>query len=299
MRRISRRSFLAGGAVAVGGWALLPGNADAKEEAAANRFVLMADIHVCADRTKVERGCNPDETFQQAVKDILELTPRPAGLIVAGDCAYIHGRPVDYNTLKGFLNPLRDAGIAILLAMGNHDNRNAFQKAFPEAAILSGPPLEDRKAGVVETEHADWFLLDSLEKTDYTPGLFGEEQLKWLAARLDKNPSKPALLVAHHGLKLLPEDHLLTDTEAFLDVISPRKQVKCFFYGHTHIWLLGQRADGIHLVNLPANAWLFNDRQPRGFVDAWLAAKKIDITLHCLDRSDPRHGEKHTLEWRS
>lgn len=299
MRQIARRSFLAGGAMAIGGWVFLSGKADAADKADPNRFVLMADIHVCADRTKVERGCNPDETFQQAVKDILELKPRPAALIVAGDCAYLHGRPVDYVALNGFLDPLRDAGIGIFLAMGNHDNRNAFQKAFPGAAILSGPSLNDRKAGVVETDHADWFLLDSLDKSSSSPGLLGEEQLKWLAERLDKNPSQPALLVAHHGLRFMPEDRLLADSDAFLKVISPRKQVKCFFYGHTHVWLLGQREDGIHLVNLPANAWLFNDKQPRGFVDAHLEPRKIALTLHCLDRSDPRHGENHKLEWRS
>jgi len=299
MRQISRRSFMAGGALAIGGWVFLPGKVHAAGKPDPNRFILMADIHVCADRNKVERECNPDKTFQQAVKDILELKPRPAALIVAGDCVYIHGRPEDYEALKEFLGPLREAGIAILLAMGNHDNRDALQKVFPDAAILNGSHLTDRKTAIIETEHANWFLLDSLEKTNFTPGLFGEEQLKWLADELDKNPSKPALLVAHHGPKALPEDHQLTDTEAFLNVVSPRKQVKCYFFGHTHVWSLSQRADGIHFVNLPANGWLFSEKPPRGFVDAKVGRKKIDLTLHCLDRSDARHGEKHRLEWRS
>ena len=299
MRQITRRSFLAGSALTIGGWAFLPGTAYAAEKLDSNRFILMADTHVCADRNKVEHECNPDQTFQQAVKDILELKPLPARLIVAGDCVYIHGRPEDYETLKEFLTPLRNAGIAIFLAMGNHDNRDAFQKVFPDAAIVNGSSLTDRKAAVIETKHANWFLLDSLEKTNFTPGTFGEEQLKWLAEQLDKHPSKPALLVAHHGLKVVPDDNQLADTEAFLNVVSPRKQVKCYFFGHSHVWSLSQRPDGMHLVNLPANAWLFNDRPPRGFVDAKIGRTKIDLTLRCLNHDDARHGEKYRLEWRS
>ncbi len=299
MHPISRRSFLAGSALVVGGWAFLPGRANAAGKTDPDRFVLMADTHVCADRNKVEHECNPDETFQHAVRDILELKPRPAGVIVAGDCVYIEGRPQDYETLKEFLTPLRDAGIALLLAMGNHDNRDAFSKVFPDAAIVKGSSLTDRKAAVIETKHANWILLDSLEKTNFTPGIFGAEQLKWLDEQLDKHPSKPALLVAHHGPRVSPKDERLTDTEAFVNVISPRKQVKCFFYGHSHEWSLSCRDDGIHFVNLPANAWLFTEKQPRGFVDAQLGRNKIDLTLHCLNRNDARHGETHRLEWRS
>jgi hypothetical protein len=299
MQSMSRRSFLAGSALALGGWVLLPATGRAKDNADPNRFILMADTHVCADRNARERGCNPDETIQQAVKDILELTPRPAGVIVAGDCVYLHGLKPDYEALKEFLEPLRGAGIPLLLAMGNHDNRRGFASVFSDAAILQGTELADRKAAVIETPHADWYLLDSCTATHYTPGLFGGEQLSWLAGRLDKSPSKPALLVAHHYPKVTDEDNGLEDTEAFLKVVGPRRQVKCYFFGHSHRWALKQREDGLHLVNLPANAWLFNETFPRGFVDARLEEKGCALTLHCLDRGDKRHGEKRALDWRS
>ena len=298
MELISRRNFLAGSALAVGGWALLPATGRAEEPVDPNRFVLMADLHVCGDRNAREHDCNPDETMQQAVKDILELTPRPAGVIVAGDCVYLHGLKPDYEALREFLGPLREAGIPLLLAMGNHDNRENFASVFPDAAILHGAALADRRTAIIETPHADWYLLDSCKMTQYTPGLFGEEQLSWLAARLDKSPSKPALLVAHHHPRVAADDNGLEDTEAFLNVIGPRKQVKCYFFGHSHMWSLKQREDGLHLVNLPANAWLFNEATPRGFVDAQLQEKGCVLTLHCLNRSDKRNGEKHILDWR-
>lgn len=299
MTPISRRSFLAGGAAALGGWALLPAAGHGAETADPNRFVLMADTHVCADRNAREHDCNPDETFQQAVRDILELTPRPAGLIVAGDCVYLQGRRADYEALAEFLQPLRGAGIPVLLALGNHDNRENFQAVFPDAAILKDGALKDRKCAVIATPHADWHLLDSLQKTDYTPGRFGAEQLDLLAARLDKAPARPALLLAHHPLRKQPDDGGLEDTGEFLKVVADRKQVKAYFFGHSHAWSVKQREDGMHLINLPANAWLFDEAKPRGFVDAHLLADGCELTLHCLDRKDPRHGEKHALPWRS
>lgn len=296
---LSRRSFLAGSALSLGGWVLLPAIGHAAENNDPNRFVLMADTHVCGDLTVSARGCNPAETLQQAVKDILELQPRPSSVIVAGDCAYDHGEKRDYEALQGFLQPLRQQGIRLLLAMGNHDNRENFQEVFPDAAILSGSVLEDRKAAVIETPYTDWYLLDSLKKTSYTPGHFGEAQLAWLASALDKAPSKPALLVAHHYPRTSDDDNGLEDTEAFFKLLQPRKQASAYFFGHSHVWSLRQSSEGLHLVNIPANAWLFDEKQPRGFIDAHMREDGCELTLHCLDRTDSRHGEKHTFKWRA
>jgi hypothetical protein len=105
--------------------------------------------------------------------------------------------------------------------------------------------------------------------------------------------------VAHHyPAKTSTNDNGMEDGEAFLKVIAPRRQVKGYFFGHSHAWSVRQREDGLQLVNLPATAWLFTVGPPRGFVDAHLRSNGCDLTLHCLDRKDKRHGEKHTLVWR-
>jgi Icc-related predicted phosphoesterase len=298
MQSISRRSFLKGAAAAASGWVLLPALSTAEDAVDPNRFILMADTHVCADRTVSEHGCNPADTFEQAVKDILTFTPRPAGVIVAGDCVYIHGEEGDYLVLKELLNPLRAAGIPILLALGNHDNREALQVVMPDAVILGDAAVPDRKMAVISSPHADWYLLDSLEKTNFTPGRFGDEQLAWLAKSLDESPAKAAVLIAHHYPKKTEEDKGLMDTKAFRAVIDPRTQVKAYFFGHSHAWSVRPDETGLHFVNLPANAWLFDEAKPRGFVDAHLDASGMTLHLHCLDQTDSRHGEEHRLDWR-
>ena len=75
-------------------------------------------------------------------------------------------------------------------------------------------PLADHNVALIETPRANWFVLDSLEKTLSTPGLLGKSQLAWLARTLDEHPDKPALVMVHHNL-LFPGDLKagLKDTE--------------------------------------------------------------------------------------
>ena len=119
----------------------------------------------------------------------------------------------------------------------------------------------------METPHANWFLLDSLDKTGHAMGLLGDTQLLWLAKALDARADKPALVLAHHNPDRLINIHGLTDTAKLFDVLVPRRHVKAYFYGHTHRWQVG-RESKIHLVNIPATAWLFEPGEPRGLLTA-------------------------------
>jgi 3',5'-cyclic AMP phosphodiesterase CpdA len=158
--------------------------------------------------------------------------------------------------------------------------------------------LADRQAALYETPRANWFMLDSLERTELTPGTLGHEQLDWLADTLDEHTDKPAILLFHHNPGLLGEIGGLRDSEALFKVIRPRKQVKACFYGHTHDWHLRMES-GIHLINLPPTAYVFADGKPSGWVRAMLSDDKIQITLITTDPKHPANGEVRTLYWRS
>jgi 3',5'-cyclic AMP phosphodiesterase CpdA len=231
------------------------------------------------------------------VRQIVALRPRPTGVIVSGDCVYLQGEPGDYAVLAEEVRPLRQAGLAVYLALGNHDHREHFWTAFPDARPARTPAVAAKHVWIVPTPWANWFLLDSLHKTNYTPGRLGEEQLRWLAAALNARPYRPALIVAHHHPAKGEKDSGLIDTRAFFDVIAPRKQVKAYFYGHTHEWRVGQR-DDVRLVNVPALAWLFDEKQPRGWLDVRLRADGAALVLNTLDPKDSRHGQPTELEWR-
>ena len=297
-KRISRRDFLTG-SLGAGVASLLMQRRLWSADAAVdpNRFVLLADTHVSQDRAKVLRKTNPYENFQRAREQYCAVNSRPAGLIVAGDCACNSGETGDYQRLRELTEPIR---MPVTFSLGNHDHRERFWEVFPQhrPAPL---PVADRHVTLIEAPHANWFVLDSLDKTNSTPGRMGKAQLRWLADELDRYPDKPALVVAHHYP--LPKDDpaklksALLDTDELFDVILPRKQVKAYVFGHSHRWEHAKIED-LHLVNLPALAWLFDPKQPRGWVDARLQAEGICLTPQCLNPSHEAHGHALELAWR-
>jgi 3',5'-cyclic-AMP phosphodiesterase len=298
---ISRRRFLAG-SLAAGAGMLLPQRLWAKEKKPAadpNRFLLLSDIHIPGGSKVEQNGVKPVDFFMQAVKEALELKPRPVGAIVSGDCAFLEGKAEDYRKLRELIQPLRRAGMAVHFAMGNHDDRRRFLAAFPEAGqqAAAGTEKLDKFISVLETPHADWFLLDSSVNVSVTHGLLGEAQLAWLAKALDARKDKPAFVVTHHDPARPVKNNELKDPSALLDVVMPRKQVKAYFFGHTHQWHHSRMA-GLHLINIPTTAWLFDKKQPRGFVTADLRADGATLALHSLDPNHPKHGEKVELAWR-
>ncbi|MEN6451030.1 MAG: metallophosphoesterase [Thermoguttaceae bacterium] len=296
---ISRRRFLASTLAASAG-ALLPRAGWGDEPASdPERFVLFADIHVPADRELAHAGVQPARNLQQAVAAIGRFTRRPSSVLVAGDCAFRRGEPGDYVTIGKLIKPLREAGAPVHLALGNHDDREHLLAAFPDARSQKlAKEVPEKCVSMIETPHADWFLLDSLDRTQVTPGRMGERQLAWLAKALDAKPDKPALVLAHHNPDARKNSNGLLDTQALFDVLVPRRRVKAYFFGHTHGWHLAQQA-GIHHVNLPAMVWVFDKAQPRGFVAARLRPDGATLVVHALDHKHPKHGEKVELKWRA
>jgi 3',5'-cyclic AMP phosphodiesterase CpdA len=141
-------------------------------------------------------------------------------------------------------------------------------------------------------------VLDSLEQTLSTPGSLGKEQLAWLAESLDANPNKPALVMVHHNPGI--DGNLgLKDTVEFFEIIRPRKQVKAYIFGHTHRWNLEQDDTGLHLINLPPVAYVFQEGDPSGWVHAAFEEKGMRLELRCVDTSHKAHGQVHHLKWRA
>jgi 3',5'-cyclic AMP phosphodiesterase CpdA len=266
----------------------------------ANRFALVSDIHISADRNREARGINLVEHFIRVRDEILAERPRPAAVLVSGDCAFNDGLPADYALLRELVEPLRQAGLPPHWLMGNHDRREALWQVFPESRSGDEGLLPDKHVAVLESPHANWFLLDSMDQPGVVGGRLGEAQLQWLAKALDAHPNKPALVMAHH----YPEprgkpakNNGLIDSDAFFDVLLPRKQVKAYFYGHSHVWA-ASKLDDLHLVNLPTAAYVFDKSQLCGWVDAQVRPDGITLRLNALDRQHPAHGKSLDLAWR-
>jgi 3',5'-cyclic-AMP phosphodiesterase len=265
---------------------------------------LLADTHIASDTSAVSRGINMAEHLKSVTTHVLEAQQQEKafGLLINGDLALRQGEAADYATLVQLLTPLREAGVDVHLTLGNHDHRENFHTACAEALSLRRSPLDHHHTGVITSAVVNWVLLETLEEVDHTPGLVGEAQLQWLERTLaDLPPTKPTLVFAHHNPQsTAPEGKKISglkDTDALLKVLEAHPQVKAYFFGHTHRWEIETRPSGLHLINLPPVAYIFNTARPSGYVQARLTPTGMELKLHSLDPAHPEHAQVKKLQW--
>ena len=300
----SRRRFIQGSTVltlatAARGFAAKPSDTEI--------WALLSDTHIDADPAKISnQGVNMAEHLRQVLREVIAEKDNLTGVIIDGDCAFLDGQPGDYTTLIELLAPLREAGLPIHFTLGNHDDREAFSSALGE---VSGPsPVVGKLCSLIETPLANLILLDSLRYVNKVEGEFGAEQLAWIAKILDASPDKPAIVIGHHYPQEYREDIIpgdekikisgLVDSEAFLRTLNTRPAAKAYIYGHSHTWLLKQSSDGLHEINLPPTAYVFDKARPSGWVRATISGSGISLELRSIDPAHAEHGKLKTLAWR-
>jgi len=263
--------------------------------------VFFSDCHIAGDATTAFNHVNMADNLAATIREFMEWPVKPAALIVNGDLAHRTGLPADYQRFGSLIAPVR-AVAPIHLSLGNHDDRQNFWSAFPQDATLHSPELH-RQATVFSTERANWFLVDSLDLTNHTPGEIGIVQRDWLSRELEKRPDKPAIVVGHHNLQFFQfgEDSVigLKDSAEFGDLLVRHPQVKAFVFGHTHDWHVETHASGVHLINLPPTAYVFQAGRPSGWVRTTLNRNGAEFELRSLDKHHPEHGQIKQLTWRT
>jgi Icc-related predicted phosphoesterase len=305
---ISRRQF-GKGSLALGGTAVLnsralAGAADRERVGLdPNRVALLADTHISADPDLVYPGTKwPDspvkegdheyvhiaKSFVDTANSIIALNPRPAHLIVNGDCALSNGKEAEYKEFLRLVEPIRAAGITVHVTVGNHDNRENLWKLLP---FLKEEQM-GVQANVIELPHANLILLDSGKR-----GILGDEQLNWLAKQLDERADKPALIFGHYnpypnrGVRPIRG---MRDGASLLKVLAERKHARAYVCGHTHEWQHDQR-DHLHLINQPAVSYYFGKGHAHGWVDMKLSETSADLELHCINREHKQHGDRRQV----
>ena len=303
---ITRRQFIQG-SLALGSTAIMTSRALAAAESERvevdqNRVALLADTHISADPNRVYPGTkwpgspvkesehesvNMTNCLVQTAKSVIALNPRPAHLIVNGDCTFGRGSEAEYKQFLKLVEPIRAAGITIHVTIGNHDNRENLWKLIP---FLKKEQM-GLQADVIELPHANLILLDSGN------GSLGDKQLNWVAKQLDERADKPALIFSHYnpynnrGVRPIKG---LRDGSSLLKLLAERKHAKAYFYGHTHEWQHDQR-DHLHLINQPAVSYYFGKGLAHGWVDMKLTETLADLELHCINRKHTQHGNRREI----
>ena len=161
---------------------------------------------------------------------------------------------------------------------------------------------KSRHISVVETRHANLFLLDSLHQTMVTAGTLGAEQLAWLAKALDERKDKPALIVAHHNPRFGGDPiHFpggLTAYKELWEVLVPRTQVKAYIHGHVHDREYSQHQD-IHILNLPAVSFVADrTKSANGWSIATFTPQGMTVETRTHEPDHSWNGQKQKFAWR-
>ena len=304
---ITRRQFIQR-SLAFGGTAIMAPHAFAAADRKGagldqNRVALLADTHISADSSQRYPGTkwpgtpvkeedhewvNMADCLTEAAKSVLALNPRPAHLIVNGDCALSNGKESEYKEFLRLVEPIRAAGITVHVTIGNHDNRENLWKLLP---FLKREQM-GVQAGVIELPHANLVLLDSGKR-----GVLGEEQLDWLAKELDQRADKPALIFGHfnpYPNRGIRPNKGMRDGASLLKLLAERKHARGYFYGHTHEWQYDQR-DHLHLINQPAVSYYFGKGHAHGWVDMKLSETTAELELQCIDPKHKQHREQRQV----
>ncbi len=289
--RSNRRTFLknlAGSMASIGMFTAFP----SKGASAKINLALMSDLHVPEDTGNNYRGFYPYDNFKNAAVEVADSGLDAA--LVTGDLARLTGQPGDYLNLKQLSQPIFNK-MPVAMTFGNHDNRDHFFGVFT-TSYGERQNLQGKYVLVIDHPAVQLILLDSLLSTNVTPGLLGKQQRRWLDKHLNEQKSKAVMLFFHHTLN--DGDNDLLDVDKLFDIITPHRQVKAVFYGHSHVYRFSTRND-IHLINLPALGYNFTPKEPVGWVEASLDDRGGRFTLHATGGNTDHDGATKSLTWRS
>lgn len=201
-------------------------------------FIHLTDLHILP-QGEVNYGLDPSACLRAAVASIAERhgpgSAAPAAFaVITGDLTH-HGQPAAYARLSEIL-----AGLPMPchLMLGNHDERDAFRAAFPEAPVDAAGFVQQ----AFDTAAGRFILLDT-KTPDTHAGRLCAARLAWLAAALEGSEG-PVFLFQHHPPLAVGIDRMdripLENAEELAAVLAPHlPRIRHLFHGHLHRPLAG------------------------------------------------------------
>lgn len=293
-KSMNRRSFIKTSLAAFGTIVTLNSGCSRslmKSDEKQTKLAFLSDTHIPEDIENNYRGFYPYRNLEKFVPDVVSNSPD--GVFITGDLARLTGQQGDYVNLKKLITPVAEE-TPVFMALGNHDNRDNFLKIFNDAPGEK-PAVKGKHVTVIKTTNARLIMLDSLLYVNKVPGLLGKAQRQWLENYLIESDETPTILCFHHTLS--DGDGDLLDLPRLYSMITPIRKVKAIVYGHSHVYGFSE-LEGIHLINLPAMGYNFNDSDPVGWVEARLTNRGGDFVLHAIDGNKDRDGSVTRLTWR-
>lgn len=150
----------------------------------------LSDPHVCAPGELYQGLVDSNGMLAAAVQRVVALDPAPNLVIITGDITE-HATNAEYAHAQELLAPIRQPVLAI---PGNHDEREAFRRAFAGHGFLPATgPLH-----FVATEFGPVRVIGlDISVVGYHHGDIDDATIAWLEAALAQELDKPTLILMH------------------------------------------------------------------------------------------------------
>lgn len=192
------------------------------------KFIHITDLHLVAPFEALW-GLKPFDRLDACLTDVATWHGDAEFCVISGDLTE-RGEPDAYKALR---ERLESFPLKTFLMVGNHDDRTAFVKAFPD---------HPRDAnGFVQFEHrvdsAVFLFLDTL-KVGAKVGEFCALRREWLSRRLADAQDAPVYIFMHHppfDIEIPYMDRIkLDDPDAFAATLGETADIRHIFFGHVH-----------------------------------------------------------------
>lgn len=204
-------------------------------------LIVMSDLYLWRQGGRVA-GRDPGGRFRAALDHALTHHGGAAALVLLGDLTET-GADEDYAWLRDTLSGLP---MPLLPMLGNHDRRDAFGAAFPEAPRTAAGHVQ----GMLDLAAHRILTLDTLDTgadgAARARGRLCAARLAWLEAMLDGRASRRPLVFTHHpaapvGIPWL-DSIALADSGRLLALLA--RHGGHLVSGHVHRTVSGSR-DGV------------------------------------------------------
>ena len=189
------------------------------------KLIQVSDLHFVPPEAHLH-GLDPRARLEAAIADINAAQGDAELCVFTGDL-------VDNGALEAYAalgEALAGLNLPYRLLIGNHDDRDNFGRAFPEA------PRDEHGfvQSVVRATAGDLILLDTHEPGE-RGGRFCAERQAWLEARLAEAGARPVYIFMHHppfdiGIPSLDLIRL-AEPAGFARVVAEAGSVKHIFFG--------------------------------------------------------------------
>lgn len=201
------------------------------------KLLTLTDLHITPHGETII-GLDTHERLVTTLTHAVRHHPDAAALILMGDLAH-HGDAASYARLA---TALRDLPFPVIPMLGNHDRREAFLTAFPDAPRDTAGFIQQ----ITDFPHHRVITLDTLDGPPYPPrhhaGRLCALRTAWCETALQGADKRMSLVFAHHppcdtgiiGMDLIK----LADGDRFLDQLARFAPVH-LFCGHIHRTISG------------------------------------------------------------